>query len=362
MLPLSLWHHSSGVVKKIFMKKLLLALPLAMLFANCRTTERTVSTPVGSGTTGSTSSIGTGSTAMGTASTRTSSSASRFAGYDINKYDPNNYMQNPDKYKTPNELAKTGGWTYNTEWNHNTNFIAEALGEWLLTPTQEVAAFWIPDSSRADSYAAYWTPEAVAARQQEKMMAQAAYNDSVARAQGFSEATASTKKGKAAGIRSQSTATTGSGSTGTMGSGGVSGVSASTTSDNMATSATTATASDINTQGTSSPSTASNTKNYLMAVNGNMFQTPRLNLFLQNGTFVGYTGSNQLVGTLKVNGTQLRFDPTIPSTNMSLNGGFSQTAFMERLARVDSYDINEGQLRLKQGNEVLFVLAKNSVQ
>jgi heat shock protein HslJ len=119
---------------------------------------------------------------------------------------------------------------------------------------------------------------------------------------------------------------------------------------------------DMTSQGVSSTSTASNTKNYLMAVNGNMFQTPKLNLFLQNGTFVGYTGSNQLVGTLKVNGTQLSFDPTIPSTKIALNGGFSEPAFMERLARVDSYEVANGQLRLKQGNEVLFVLAKNSVQ
>jgi heat shock protein HslJ len=347
------------------MKKILLALPVVLLFVNCRTTERTT-TSIGSGTNSSTASGSTASSeTAGTTSGRTGNSA-RFKGYDVTKYDPNNYMQNPEMYKAPSELARTGGWTYNTDWNKNTNFLAEALGEWLLEPTPEVAAFWIPDSSRADSYAAYWTPEAVAARQQAKMVALAAYNDSVARANGFSEATASTKKGKMPGVKRQGSATIGSGGTGEMGAGGVSGTtstttdntSASTSNNNTTGSSTTANASDMS----SGTSTVDNTKNYLMAVNGNKFPMPRLNLYLQNGTFVGFTGSNQLVGTLKVNGTQLRFDPTIPSTNIQPMGGFSQAAFMERLARVDSYDVTDGQLRLKQGNEIMFVLAKNSIQ
>jgi heat shock protein HslJ len=151
---------------------------------------------------------------------------------------------------------------------------------------------------------------------------------------------------------------TGSGSTGSVSSAGINAstndMSATTGTDNMSTTTT-------NTTDATTTSTVDNTKNFLMAVNGNMFQVPRLNLYLQNGTFTGYTGSNQLVGTLKVDGTQLQFDQTVPSTNMALAGGFSQTAFMERLARVDSYDITDGQLRLKQGNEVLFVLAKNAV-
>jgi heat shock protein HslJ len=360
-------------MKKNHMRKLSFILPLAVFFASCRTTERTATTNMGSGTTGSVSTSGMSSS---TAS-NTNTSSSRFKGYDLNTYNPNNYMQNPDKYKTPNELAKTGGWTYNTQWNHNTNFLSEALGEWMLSPTPEVAAFWIPDSSRADSYAAYWTPEAVAARQQQKMMAEAAYRDSLAKAQGWSQATASRGKGKIGGMKGS--ATLGSGSTGSMSAAGISGTATPTGSNNMntnttgsttgttssssdmTTTGTTTGSTDMTTAGTTAPSTVDNTKNYLMAVNGNMFQLPKLNLYLQNGTFTGYTGSNQLVGTLKVNGTQIHFDETVPSTNISLPGGFSQAAFMERLARVDSYDVTDGQLRLKQGNEVLFVLAKNAV-
>lgn len=341
------------------MRRLSFILPLAVLFASCRTTERTATIPTGSATAGSTTNSEISASATPGNSAMTASN-SRFKGYDLNKYNPNNYMQNPDKYKTPNELSKTGGWTYNTEWNHNTNFLAEALGEWMLSPTPEVAAFWIPDSSRADSYSAYWTPEAVSARQQEKMMAEAAYRDSLAKAQGWSQATASRGKGKATGMKGN--AVSGSGTTGSVSSAGIS----ASTSDMPSTTGTASTSEttgtdNMNTTGTTTPSTVDNTKNFLMAVNGNMFQVPRLNLYLQNGTFTGYTGSNQLVGTLKVNGTQLHFDETVPSTNMSLNGGFSQAAFMERLARVDSYDITDGQLRLKQGNEVLFVLAKNAV-
>jgi heat shock protein HslJ len=338
------------------MKRIFLALPLAMLLVNCSTQHNTAAS-VNAGTSGSASASATTSMANSGSATANAgiSTNSRYAGYDVNHYDPNNYMQNPEKYKSPRDLVKTGGWTYNTDWNQNTNFLSEALGQWLLQPTQEVAAFWIPDSSRADTYAAYWAPEAVAARQQAKMVAAAAYRDSVLQAQGLSNSTATASNSK---MKNRANAISGSGSTGTMGSGGTS-AAASTTSDNMNAGTTNG---DANNQDATTGSTVANTKNYIMAVNGNMFQVPRLNLYLQNGTFVGYTGSNQLVGTLKVDGTQLHFDQTVPSTNMSATGGFSQDAFMERLGRVDSYDITDGQLRLKQGNQVLFVLAKNAVQ
>jgi heat shock protein HslJ len=335
------------------MKRIFFALPLAMLFANCSTQHSTTAS-VNSGTNSSASASASASTSMAnsgsaTANVTTSASNSPYAGYDVTKYDPNNYMQNPEKYKSPRDLVKTGGWTYNTDWNKNTNFLAEALGQWMLQPTPEVAAFWIPDSSRADTYAAYWAPEAVAARQQAKMMAANAYRDSIAQAQGMAQTT--TANGT---MKNTANAISGSGSTGTMGSGGTS----ASNNTNAGAENTTST----NGQSGATSSSASETKNYLMAVNGNMFQAPRLNLYLQNGTFVGYTGSNQLVGTLKVDGTQLHFDQAIPSTNMSATGGFSQAAFMERLGRVDSYDITDGQLRLKQGNDVLFVLAKNAQQ
>jgi heat shock protein HslJ len=329
------------------MKTSLLVLPLALLFANCSTQRST--TNAGSSSAGSSTAASATSNSSisnsGTTSTSGSvaTSNSRYAGYDINKYDPNNYMQNPEKYKSPRDLVKTGGWTYNTDWNNNTNFLSEALGQWLLTPTPEVAAFWIPDSSRADTYAAYWAPEAVAARQQAKMMAAAAYRDSIA----MTQATASSGTTKTS-LKNRTSITTGSGSSGTMGSGGINAT------------ATTSASTDGNGDGTNSAQTASSAKNYLMAVNGNMFTAPKLNLYLQNGTFTGYTGSNQLVGTLKVSGTQLHFDDVVPSTNIAATGGFSQAAFMERLGRVDSYDITNGQLRLKQGNEVLFVLAKSA--
>jgi heat shock protein HslJ len=335
------------------MKKLSLVLPLAIVFASCSTQKSTTtSNSTATGSTYATSTLNnTGSTSGNVA---TGAPKSRFYGYDINTYDPNNYMQNPEKYKTPRELGKEGGWTYNNKWNQNTNFLAEALGEWLLTPTEEVAAFWIPDSSRADTYASYWTPEAVAARQQAKMLAAQAYSDSVR----LTQSTASIGKGKSSGMRNRTNATSGSGSTGTMAAGGVNATSADASATTTAASATTTT--DASSASTTAPQTVSNTKNYLMAVNGNMFAVPKLNLYLQNGTFVGYTGSNELVGNLTVNGTQLKFDQLTPSTNMPAMGGFSQAAFMERLGRVDSYDITDGQLRLKQGSEVLFVLGKNT--
>jgi heat shock protein HslJ len=329
------------------MKRIFLALPLAMLFVNCSTQHNTTAS-VNSGTTGSASAS---TSVANSGSVTANASTSRYAGYDVTKYDPNNYMQNPEKYKSPRDLVKTGGWTYNTDWNKNTNFLSEALGQWMLQPTPEVAAFWIPDSSRADTYAAYWAPEAVAARQQAKLVAAAAYRDSIAQAQGMAQTTAANGTGK---MKNRTNAISGSGSTGAIGSGGTS------ASDN--TSGSVQNTTNVSSEAAATASSASETKNYLMAVNGNMFQAPRLNLYLQNGSFVGYTGSNQLVGTLKVDGTQLHFDETVPSTNMSATGGFSQAAFMERLGRVDSYDITDGQLRLKQGNEVLFVLAKNAQQ
>ena len=96
------------------------------------------------------------------------------------------------------------------------------------------------------------------------------------------------------------------------------------------------------------------------AVNGNNYMMPRLNLYLANGSFTGYTGCNNISGKLTVNGNQLSFEDAVPATGIGCTGGFDQSAFLDRLRRANSYDVVGNQLRIKQGEQVLMVLAKNS--
>ncbi|GEO12188.1 META domain-containing protein [Segetibacter aerophilus] len=285
--------------------------------------------------------------------------ASGAINWDV--YDPNNYMQNPEKYLRPDQMTKAGGWTYNKDWRRNTNFTAEAVGQWQLVLTPEVASAWMPDTRRPETYAAFWTPEAVMARYQANMAAIARTQDSIAALNATAEMNTAATTGKSgkrnsaragssasAGMAASSDATasttlaTGSGTTGTVGTGGT---AATTTADSS----------------TAAGANGNVTVPFVMtAVNGNNFMLPTLNMYIDNGSFTAYTGCNSAVGTIKVEGSKLHFDETMPATNVECIGGFDQTAFMERLRRADSYDVVDNQFRLKQGDQVLMVFAKNA--
>ncbi|MCW3080577.1 META domain-containing protein [Segetibacter sp.] len=401
------------------MKKTFLALPLAILLVNCSSTRNTSSTSgtsANSGINASASTTGTGTTAdattsgsvassSGTAtttgsasttaagtsttdnsgmsassSTTTSASGSANSGsksgmasaswnnsstskpgainWDV--YDPNNYMQNPEKYLRPDQMTKAGGWTYNKDWRRNTNFTPEAVGQWQLVLTPEVAANWLPDTRRPETYASFWTPEAVMARYQANMAAAARTQDSIAALNatanintGTTGSTGRRTPTGAPGSEGMTAATnatavaSGSGTTGTVGTGG--------------TAATTTTATD-STVGTEAGANSNVTIPFaLTAVNGNNFMLPTLNMYIDNGSFTAYTGCNSAVGSIVVNGSQLHFDETTPSTNVECIGGFDQAAFMDRLRRADSYDVTNNQFRIKQGDQVLMIFSKNAL-
>jgi heat shock protein HslJ len=101
-----------------------------------------------------------------------------------------------------------------------------------------------------------------------------------------------------------------------------------------------------------------NSVNY-NAANGNLYQVPRFNLFLDNGTFVGYTGCNNISGRVEVTGTGLRFLNTTPSSAVECMGGLDQSVFLDMLNRIDSYTYVNGELQLMQGNQVLLRFSKN---
>jgi hypothetical protein len=248
-------------------------------------------------------------------------------------------MQNPEKYKTPAELGAAGGWTYNTDWRKNTNFLADAVGQWQLTLTPEVMASWKPDTSRPETYASYWTPEAVMRR---SMMATASMNARMDSINGVTGSNTSGSTATASADASTNGATmsaSGSGTTGTVGTGGA------TMNANA---------------GMNSMDSAGTASTMLTAVNGNNFLMPRLNLYIENGSFTGYTGCNNIIGNVTVTGNSLHFQNLMPTSSIQCNGGFDQTAYIDRLSRADSYDMVNGQIRLKQGDQVLMVLSKAS--
>jgi len=254
-------------------------------------------------------------------------------------------MQNPEKYLKPDQFKSKGGWTYNKDWRRNTNFTADAVGQWQLVLSPEVAANWLPDTRRPETYASFWTPEAVMARYQASMAAMAKTRDSLAALantatpnsdSSATSATAATNNNTTA---TEAVAASGAGSTGTMGTGGVSANNAS---------------------GDSASNGNSVMPFNLKAVNGNNFMLPTLNMYMDNGSFTAYTGCNSAVGNIVVNGTSLKFEQAAPSTNVECIGGFDQSAFLDRLKRADSYDVVDNQFRLKQGDQVLMVFAKKA--
>lgn len=94
------------------------------------------------------------------------------------------------------------------------------------------------------------------------------------------------------------------------------------------------------------------------AANGNMYQLPKFNLFLDNGSFTGYTGCNGISGRVEVTGTGLRFLNTNTSTVIDCMGGFDESVLLDILKRVDSYSYVGDELQLMQGSQVLLRFKK----
>jgi heat shock protein HslJ len=96
------------------------------------------------------------------------------------------------------------------------------------------------------------------------------------------------------------------------------------------------------------------------AANGNMYQLPKFNLYLDNGSFTAYTGCNSISGRVQVTGNGLHFLNTAPSTNIECLGGLDQTVLLDLLNRIDSYAYVNDELQLMQGNQVLLKFKKGS--
>ncbi len=71
--------------------------------------------------------------------------------------------------------------------------------------------------------------------------------------------------------------------------------------------------------------------------------------------FSGNGGCNQLSGNYTVDKREIRFTD-VTSTKMSCNDINFETAFLNELARVDRYEMNDNELRLKRKQETLLVL------
>ncbi|MCW3111881.1 MAG: hypothetical protein JWR18_277 [Segetibacter sp.] len=364
--------------------------------ADGTTTDNTTNSTTGSGTgsSGMSASGSTGNSTSGSVSANASSSTANTAtagmngtrntgGWNTNAtasaqtpgsinwdvYDPNNYMQNPDRYLRPDQLTKTGGWTYNKDWRRNTNFTQEAVGQWQLELTPEVAAHWMPDTRRPETYASFWTPEAVMARYQATMAAAARVQDSIAALNAIASNNTSTKSGRrknsmnrnASANMNSGTWSSGSGTTGTVGTGGSAEVSGSGTTETIGTGGT-STATSTTADNSASGTTNNNvTIPYaLTAVNGNNYLLPSLSMYIDNGSFTAYTGCNNALGNIVVNGSSLHFQEASPTSSIDCIGGFDQAAFLDRLRRADSYDVTNNQFRLKQGEQVLMVFSKKA--
>jgi heat shock protein HslJ len=96
------------------------------------------------------------------------------------------------------------------------------------------------------------------------------------------------------------------------------------------------------------------------AYNGNMYQVPKFNLYLDNGSFTGYTGCNGISGRVEVTGNSLHFLNTTPSTAIDCMGGFDEKVLVDMLKRIDSYAYVGNELQLMQGSQVLLRFKRNS--
>jgi heat shock protein HslJ len=95
------------------------------------------------------------------------------------------------------------------------------------------------------------------------------------------------------------------------------------------------------------------------AANGNYYQMPRFNLFIDNGSFVGYTGCNNISGRIHVTGNTLHFKDTNPQTKIECPAGFTEQALLDMLKKVDGYQYTNDELQLTQGGSIVMRFKRN---
>lgn len=242
-------------------------------------------------------------------------------------------------------------------------------GSWQLVMTPELASAWLPDNSRSlwlgsgDTYLS-----ASESFNNRDVSGSANLNNNINASGSLNSGlnnNASANAATANQLNAGTTTGTVSGSAGVSGTTGTTGVTSGTTGTVSGTAgitdssaATTGISANVDGSLGTTGTVDVNSISY-NAYNGNMYQMPKFNLYLDNGSFTGYTGCNGISGRVEVTGTGLRFLNTTPGTDIDCLGGFDENVLLDMLRRVDSYAYVGDELQLLQGNQVLLRFRKN---
>ncbi len=99
---------------------------------------------------------------------------------------------------------------------------------------------------------------------------------------------------------------------------------------------------------------------FFVAANGNLYQMPRLNLFIENGSFTGFTGCNGIRGKIVSDGSSLHFDDISTTTGFDCKGGVDEQAFIDMLKSVNSYETDGNDVILKSGDKMVLRFSKKA--
>lgn len=89
-------------------------------------------------------------------------------------------------------------------------------------------------------------------------------------------------------------------------------------------------------------------------VSVNTNHIPELVLHSPDKKFYGNTGCNRMSGSFTIDGKALKFDDKIISTRMACEG-YNENDFINTLLKVNTYNIRDSLLELKQDSTVLLV-------
>jgi heat shock protein HslJ len=307
------------------MKRIMTVLPLAVLLAYCsgpNNTQVTEETDMNDNSTSVTAS---------TTTTTTDATASTTDVSDVNTNTTTvtTIQHNPDFDMTDPmiqhfEKVNAGNWTWDLNYpGYNRpvagTYNAAGSGNWQLVMTPELVSAWKQDNSRS-----LWTSGY-------------AYNGAYLGGNTYLSASESfnTKNSSTASLNNNASAN-------------------SSIANSM-------NGSTVTVNGTSGVAPLDINSISYNAANGNMYQLPKLNLYLDNGSFTAYTGCNSISGRVEVTGNSIHFLNTAPSTNIDCMGGLDQGVLLDLLSRVDSYAYVNDELQLLQGNQVLLKLNKSNV-
>lgn len=99
---------------------------------------------------------------------------------------------------------------------------------------------------------------------------------------------------------------------------------------------------------------------YFVAANGNLYQMPRLNLFIENGSFTGYTGCNSIRGKIVSDGNSIHFDDIATTTGFDCKGGVDEQAFIDMLKSVNNFETDGNNIILKSGDKTVLRFSKKT--